>query len=90
MPHGMFEAYYPSLGGKSCNKFNVSDGNLQTRTNVVNVRRHKYVTPITFPPWMLVIGVSTSICHLVVRFVSAHKIKIPNNFISQDDGSASI
>ena len=40
MPHGMFEAYYPSLGGKSCNKFNVSDGNLQTRTNVVNVRRH--------------------------------------------------
>eukprot|EP00752_Nemacystus_decipiens_P012920 g11434.t1 len=43
MPHGMFEAYYPSQGGKSCNKFNVSDGNLQTRTNVVNVRRHKSI-----------------------------------------------
>eukprot|EP00903_Cladosiphon_okamuranus_P016265 g15001.t1 len=41
MPHGMFEAYYPSQGGKSCNKFNVSDGNLQTRTNVLNVKRHK-------------------------------------------------
>lgn len=41
MPNGMFEAYYPSQGGKNCNKFNVSDGNLQTRTNVVNVRTHK-------------------------------------------------
>ena len=41
MPHGMYEAYYPSQGGKSCNKFTVSGGNLQTRTNIVDVRRHK-------------------------------------------------
>ena len=41
MPHGMFEAYYPSLGGKSCSKFNVSDRNVQTRMNIVDTRRHK-------------------------------------------------
>ncbi|CAM9332494.1 unnamed protein product [Ectocarpus fasciculatus] len=40
MPHGMFEAYYPSLGGKSCSKFNVSDRNVQTRMNIVDTRRH--------------------------------------------------
>ncbi|CAN0511521.1 unnamed protein product [Ectocarpus sp. 12 AP-2014] len=43
MPHGMFEAYYPSQGGKSCSKFNVSDGNVQTRMNIVDTRRHKSV-----------------------------------------------
>lgn len=41
MPHGMYEAYYPSLGGKSCSKFSVSDGNIQTRMNAVNADRHK-------------------------------------------------
>lgn len=41
MPHGMFEAYYPSQGGRSCNKFTISYGNLQTRMNTVNSDRHR-------------------------------------------------
>ncbi len=40
MPHGMYEAYYPSQGGRNCSKFTVSDGNVQTRMNIVNVNRH--------------------------------------------------
>ena len=59
MPHGMFEACYPSQGGKSRNQFIVSDGNLQTHTNVVNVRRHKVsycrldysLTALVFSTW---------------------------------------
>ncbi|CAM9711696.1 unnamed protein product [Scytosiphon promiscuus] len=43
MPHGMFEAYYPSLGGKSCSKFSVNDGNVQTRMNTVNPGVHRRV-----------------------------------------------
>lgn len=41
MPHGMYEAYYPSLGGRSCSRFNVADGNIQTRMNVVNADKHR-------------------------------------------------
>ena len=41
MPHGMYEAYYSSLGGKSCSKFSVVDGNIQTRMNVINPDRHR-------------------------------------------------
>jgi len=40
MPHGMYEAYYPSQGGRNCNKFTVSDGNIQSRMNIVN-SKHK-------------------------------------------------
>ncbi|CAM9381891.1 unnamed protein product [Ectocarpus fasciculatus] len=43
MPHGMFEAYYPSRQGQSCSRFTVSDGNLQTRMNTVNPNRHRRV-----------------------------------------------
>eukprot|EP00752_Nemacystus_decipiens_P012922 g11436.t1 len=43
MPYGMFQAYYPSQGGRSCNWFKVSDGNLQTRMNVVNSDMHRRV-----------------------------------------------
>ncbi|CBJ48924.1 smc-like protein [Ectocarpus siliculosus] len=43
LPYGMYEAYYPSLGGKSCSKFTVSGRNLETRMNVVNSNRHRRV-----------------------------------------------
>ncbi|CAM9671007.1 unnamed protein product [Ascophyllum nodosum] len=46
MPHGMYEAYYSSLGGKSCSKFSVVDGNIQTRMNVINPDRHRRVLGI--------------------------------------------
>jgi len=34
MPHGIVEAYYLTQDGGNCNKFSISDGNIQTRTNV--------------------------------------------------------
>ncbi|CAM9332422.1 unnamed protein product, partial [Ectocarpus fasciculatus] len=42
LPHGMYEAYYPWQGGKSCSKLTVSGGNLETRMNVVNSNRHRH------------------------------------------------
>lgn len=42
MPHGMYEAYYKSgEGGRGCSKFSVTEGNIQTRMNVVDGHNHR-------------------------------------------------
>ena len=42
MPHGMYDAIYLTHEGRSCSRLAVSDGNVQTRMNVVHPDRHRY------------------------------------------------
>ena len=45
MPHGMYDAIYLMHGGRGCSRMSISDGNIQTRMNVVNPDTHRQAVP---------------------------------------------